>query len=97
MKCIACNKGKMRLVSGRHNGVAYSAYKCDRCGEEIMNLAQTKRFMQATQKARTVTFSKWGQALAVRIPVEAVKRLHLNPGEKAKLSYDDKELTITPC
>ena len=83
-ECTACG-GRMEKVRGTHKGIGYSSYKCAACGEEIFTMEQTKDFLLAAEKARSVTFSRWGEALAVRIPAEVVRKFHLKDKEKGRL------------
>lgn len=41
-----------------------------------------------------VTFQKWGNSLAVRIPAEVAKKLGLEPGRSAEISAEDGKLVF---
>lgn len=86
----------MTEVKGYRKGVRYSALRCGRCGEELMTMAQAKSFMQAAEKAKRVTFSKWGEALAVRIPAEAVRQYRLRAREKGSFVFEKDGFKILP-
>ncbi len=43
-----------------------------------------------------VTFSQWGQSLAVRIPKELAKALKLKPEEKARIIQEKDGFRIVP-
>ncbi len=43
-----------------------------------------------------IEISKWGNSLAVRIPIHLVKELSLHEGEKAELFSDEGKLILQP-
>lgn len=46
---------------------------------------------------QTVTLTKWGNSLGVRIPTAIIKEAHLTPGEELKISVDKKgRLALIP-
>ncbi len=94
-KCVDCG-GKLELVKGAYKGIAYSAYRCTSCGEEIMDMEQADSFMKSAEKARQVTFSKWGQSLAVRIPAQVARRLGIKNKQTGKLFYEKNGFRIVP-
>ncbi|NYZ78478.1 AbrB/MazE/SpoVT family DNA-binding domain-containing protein [Candidatus Micrarchaeota archaeon] len=94
-KCFKCG-GKLEKISGMHKGIEYSALKCVSCGEEIMDLTQAKDFMKKAEEARQVTFSKWGQAVAVRIPADVVKAFKIKVRETGKLIREKDGFKIIP-
>lgn len=94
-KCTKCG-WKMRAVTGRHNNIAFSAFKCAGCGEEIMDMQQAMAYMQAAEKARSVTFSKWGESLAVRIPAEIAKLFRIRRRQAGKIVVEDDGFKIVP-
>ena len=96
MTCPDCGSKKIGLKEGAYKGVGYIAYKCQSCGEETFTLDQAKTLVNAAQEARQVTFSKWGETLAVRIPAAVVRRFHLKPKSKGKLIEDGGGFKIIP-
>ncbi len=48
------------------------------------------------RKTWIVTFSTWGQSLAVRIPKGIAKALHLKPKEKARIIQEKDGFRIVP-
>ncbi|HIH19917.1 TPA: hypothetical protein HA244_01475 [Candidatus Micrarchaeota archaeon] len=71
--------------------------KCSKCGEEIMTMEQAVSFLDEAQKAKTVTFSKWGQSIAIRIPVQAVRKYHILLKEKGIMSFEKDGFKIVPA
>ena len=47
-KCVECNGAIGKLI-GANKGVAYSTYKCNACGEEIMDMAQARTYMKQAE------------------------------------------------
>lgn len=43
----------------------------------------------------TITLSKWGNALGVRIPQAFAKQLKLSPGDKVNITLENNELVIS--
>lgn len=45
----------------------------------------------------TVTLTKWGNSIGIRIPSVIIKEAHLYPGEELEIKADEKgTLTLTP-
>ena len=100
-KCPLCNKGKLRLVHEAMpvDGVEYEALQCVRCGESIMTMGQldvlADRYRKL-RKAKEVTFSNWGNSLAMRIPKAIAKEYKLSSGKSALLVQEKKGIRIIP-
>lgn len=98
MKCPIC-PGKMNEIEDKieQDKVAFTAYKCEKCSEEIMNMKQLKSLAvkyRALRRAKEITFVKWGNSLAVRIPQEFAQELHIEEGDHGLLKADKGELII---
>ena len=52
MKCPMCNKGEMKKVNDtiKEDDVAFEAFKCGSCGEEIMDMNQLKTLALETRE-----------------------------------------------
>lgn len=88
-KCSECNNEMKELKAKTPDGVGYKYFKCDNCGEEVLNMNQLH---EVTQKYRIIKrynakLSKWGLSLGLRIPSELVKKYRLR---------SDKNVTIIP-
>ena len=86
----------MEPVKGSYKGVAYAAFKCSSCGEEVLSFGEAMAFMKAAEQARQVTFAKWGQSLAVRIPAEVARHLGIKSKQRGKLFYEKNGFRIVP-
>lgn len=100
MKCPVC-KGKMIKIEDRiiQDGIDFEAYKCSKCGEELLGMEQLKQLAEKyreLRKSKEVVFSKWGNSLAVRIPAEYAEDLHIKSGKKGIMTKADNTLKIMP-
>lgn len=98
-KCLEC-KGKMIEKFGEYEpGFTYRYWKCIRCGEELLDMGQLRdaaaRWKKFTKTPKT-TISKWGNALAVRIPKEIVERQRIRQGERFLILPDKKGFRAVP-
>jgi len=101
MKCVICQKGKMEKVKDimEQDGVEFEAFKCSKCGEEIMNMKQLKVLASKYRKlrnAKDITFSKWGNSIAVRIPSDIADEFNISAGKHGTLTKDKEGIKIIP-
>ena len=101
MECPVC-KGKMEKVKDvmKQDGIAFDAFRCTACGEELMNMQQLKMLAQKYRKlrrAKEITFAKWGNSIAVRIPSEIVDEYHITSGKQGILMRDKEGIKIIPA
>ncbi|MBI4141403.1 AbrB/MazE/SpoVT family DNA-binding domain-containing protein [Candidatus Woesearchaeota archaeon] len=100
MKCPIC-KGNMVVTKDvmPKEKVVFEAYKCEKCGEELMNMQQLKsladKYMEL-RKAKDVSFAKWGNSLAVRIPKDIVGELGIKEGTHALVTREKESIKIVP-
>ncbi len=102
MKCPICNKGEMKKTKDmiKQDGVEFEAFKCDYCEEEIMDMKQLKVLAQKYRKlrqAKSITFAKWGNSIAVRIPSDIVEEYNIKSGKQGVLTKDKEGIKITPA
>ncbi len=77
--------------------VAFDAYKCGKCGEELMDMKQLRKLAakyHQLRKAKEITFVKWGNSLAMRIPQEFVQEMGIKEGSHALLRKGKEGLEI---
>mgnify|MGYP001606454776 CR=1 FL=1 len=101
MKCPICNKGEMEKMNDKikEDGISYEAYKCKSCGEEIMDMKQLSSLAKKyrdLRKAKEITFSKWGNSIAVRIPNELVEEFHIKSGKQGIITKGKTGIEIIP-
>ncbi|MEK6974610.1 MAG: AbrB/MazE/SpoVT family DNA-binding domain-containing protein [Nanoarchaeota archaeon] len=81
----------------KEDGIEFEAYKCNSCGEEIMNMNQLNNLAEKyrkLRKAKKITFAKWGNSIAVRIPNEIARELKIKPGKEAFINNDKEGIRI---
>ena len=96
--CSEC-QGKMIEESAKTpEGISYKYFKCNNCGEEIVNMEQLHnvankyRFM----KKYHVKLSKWGLSLGLRIPKELAKKYNFKEEKEVTIIPEDKCIKIIP-
>lgn len=94
-KCFDCS-GDMQIIQGERKGIAYQAFRCTQCSEVVFDMQQAAAYLKAAEKAKEVTVSKWGESLAIRIPKEWAKALHIKANEKARIIQDKDGFRIIP-
>ena len=102
MRCPVCRKGKMEKVKEvmEKDGIGFEAFRCADCGEEIMTMKQLGALTQKYRKlrrAKEITFAKWGNSIAVRIPSEIVEEFSIKPGKHGLLTKEKEGIRIIPC
>lgn len=81
------------------DGVEFEAYRCSKCGEEIMTMKQMRVLAGKYRKlrnAKEITFAKWGNSIAVRIPSDIAEEYHISEGKRATMTRDKKGIRIIP-
>ncbi len=102
MKCPICNQGKMEKIKDviKQDGIEFEAFKCPSCGEEVVNMNQLKTLAAKYRKlknAKEVTFAKWGNSIAIRIPSKVAKEYKLTSGKHGILTEDKEGIKIIPA
>ncbi len=98
MKKCSCN-GKMKeLKANTPEGVGYSYFRCEKCGEEIVDMKQLHNVAQKYREMKMfrAKLSKWGMSLGLRIPKELAERYHLKDNEEVTIIPEDKGIKIIP-
>ena len=81
------------------DGIRYEAYKCTNCGEEILDMHQLGKLAAKYRKmrnAKEITFKKWGNSLAIRIPSEWASEHKIKAGKSGILTKDKEGFRIIP-
>lgn len=98
MKCPMCEgevkKGKDVI---KEDKIDYEYYRCNKCGEEFLNMKQLEKVAKKYRElrnAKEITFAKWGNSIAVRIPKEFVNDLKIESGKQGVLLKDKDGLRI---
>jgi hypothetical protein len=77
------------LTGAMPDGINYHYYRCERCGEEIVDMRQLHEVAgrYRAQKKYQAKVNRWGASLGVRIPSELARKYSLK---------EDSEVTIIP-
>lgn len=97
-KCTECNSKLKELTAKTPEGIEYKYFKCEDCGEEILNMKQLHNVAEKyrTMKRYHAKVSKWGQSLGLRIPKELVKKYNFRDEKEVTLIPEDKGIRIIP-
>ncbi len=101
MKCPTCQKGNMEKKKDviEQDGIEFEAFKCSQCGEEIMTMKQLKALAgeyRRLRNAKEVTFAKWGNSIAVRIPSDIAEEYGIRAGKHGMLIKEKEGIKLTP-
>lgn len=97
-KCSRC-KGKMEeKIASMPDGVPYRFYRCTRCGDEILDMAQLHEVAEKYRmlKRYQVKISKWGVSLGIRIPKDVAKKYGFDEGQEVLLIPEKKCVKLIP-
>jgi hypothetical protein len=98
-KCSEC-KGKMKELKAKTpEGVEYRYFKCDKCGEEIVDMKQLHDVAKEYRKMRKfhAKISKWGLSLGLRIPKELVRKYNIKDNEEVTMIPEKEGIMIVPA
>ena len=96
--CTEC-KGNMKELSAKtQEGFEYKYFKCDVCGEEILDMSQLHDVAEKyrTMKRFNAKISKWGMSLGLRIPKELVEKYHFKNNEEVTMIPEKGGIKIIP-
>ena len=98
--CPLC-QGKMEKNKDimEEDGIEFEALKCVECSEEIMTMKQLKALASKYKKlrnAKDITFAKWGNSIAVRIPSNIAQECNISAGKHGTLTKDKEGIKIIP-
>lgn len=97
-KCSECN-GKMKELKAKTpEGIEYQYFKCEACGEEILNMEQLHNVAESYRELKKyhVKVSKWGKSLGLRIPKDLVKKYKFKDDKEVVIIPEDKGIKIIP-
>ena len=101
MKCPICKKGIMKKKKDimEDDGIEYEHLQCSNCKEEILTMNQLKllaKKYRKLRKAKEITFSKWGNSVAVRIPSSIAEEFKIKAGKQGLITKDKEGIKIIP-
>ncbi len=98
-KCSKC-KGKMKELTGKTSeGVNYDYFRCNKCNDEILNMAQLHNVAgkYRAMKKFHAKLTKWGLSLGLRIPKELVDKYKLTAEEEVTILPEKGGIKIIPA
>ncbi len=98
-KCTECNGMMEELSTETPEGIEYNYFKCNKCGEEVVNVEQLHVVAEKYRKIKTyyVKISAWGLSLGLRLPKELTKKYHLTSSTKVKIIPEKEGIKIIPA
>lgn len=84
----------------KQDNIDFEAFKCLSCGEEILDMKQLKILAgkyRKLRKIKEVTFAKWGNSIAIRIPSNIVEEYKITSGKHAIMTTDKEGIKIMPA
>ena len=99
MKCPFCKKNTLEVYQDEmeEDGIPFEAFRCISCKEEFLDMKQLDALAdqyKRIRKAKEVTFSQWGNSIAVRIPHEIAHELHIKSGKHGLITKDKEGIKI---
>ena|SRR3989338_8827222 len=97
--CSEC-KGKMEERQDKTpEGVGYSYYKCEKCGEEILNMEQLHKVAEKFRlmKRYNAKLTKWGESIGLRIPKVIAEKYNFKSDEEVLIIPEEKGIKIIPA
>lgn len=94
--CADCRGKVVQKVGKTPESVAYKYYRCNKCGEELLDMKQLHAVAEEyrTMKTYRVKLTRWGLSLGLRIPKELAAKYHF--GEEVSIIPEKKGLLVIP-
>jgi len=98
-RCTKCKGNMKELTAKTPEGFEYKYFKCEKCGEEILDMDQLHNIAEKyrAMKRFNAKISKWGMSLGLRIPKELVKKYHLKDDGEVAIIPEEKGMRIIPA
>ena len=98
MKCKICGGDVEKNIGVmKEDGVEYEYFKCSKCSEEYLDIGQLEKVAVEYRKlkdAKDITFQKWGNSIALRIPKDIADACDISSGKHGKLFKEKDGLRI---
>lgn len=96
--CSECKNKMIEKTNKTPEGVNYKYFRCNKCGEEIVNMKQLHNVAEKYRimKKYSVRLSKWGLSLGIRIPKELINKYKLTDKEEVSIIPEKKGILIVP-
>ena len=96
--CSECKGIMVEKSTKTPEGVSYNYFKCDKCGEEIVNMSQLHNVAEKYRimKKYHVKLSKWGLSIGLRIPKEIAEKYHFKDNGEVAIIPEDRGIRVIP-
>lgn len=93
--CWECRSGMEERI-GYAGGVTHRYWHCTKCGDEVVDMEQLHEAAERQRELvrRVAKISKWGTAIAVRIPKEIVDKQKIQIGQEAFFSPEKEGFRV---
>lgn len=98
-KCWECGGKRIEKTDNDPNGVSSRYWECVKCGDKILDMDQLHEAAEKYRKlkrAHSVKISRWGDALAVRIPKSIASEQRLVAGSRALILPEKIGFKVIP-
>lgn len=87
------------LIAKTPEGVEYTYFKCNKCGEEILDMNQLHSVAQKYRETKrfNAKLSRWGMSLGLRIPKELVQKYNFKDNEEVTMIPEKEGIKIIPA
>ena len=98
-KCSECGSKVVKLSAKTPEGVGYDYFKCQKCGEEILNMSQLHAVAEKYREIKryNAKLSKWGQSLGLRIPKTLAKKYKFKEHGEVIIIPDKQGIRVLPA
>jgi len=99
-KCWDCGSRMEECTAAfEEDGVLYEYWKCKKCKREVLDMGQLHEVAERyrdLRRAYAVKISRWGTALALRIPKDIVVSQKIRPGETVRIQKEKIGFKVIP-
>jgi hypothetical protein len=95
-KCWECGGLSEERTGYTPEGLPYKYWKCSKCGYEILSMRQLRGIAEKEKVMMEAKISKWGDAVAIRIPKAIVQTYNLVPGKNATIIPEKTGFKVVP-
>ena len=97
--CSECKGRMIEKGAKTPEGITYKYFKCQSCGEEIVNMGQLHDVAEKyrTMKRYQVKLSRWGLSVGLRIPKELIKKYNLKDNEEMTMIPEKDGIKLIPA
>lgn len=97
-RCWECGGAMEEYRTVDSHGVPYRYWECTKCGDRVLDMEQLEEAAKIYRKFKRhrVKVSRWGSALAIRIPKEIVKKQKIKAGTEVYFFPEKRGFRVIP-